>query len=230
LQKKKKVISFVQTIKFAGRIFTMAQPRTEKEDNNNCKDQRFLLGYTYYLDRKKSAYVTTGYNCNTFKTSILFVKKNSSVLFNTENWDDLCDHIEFINKCAFDSYSKDATKFHDRSGAVIARITKRKEEKVVEISMDSTNKVAFNLIEWTELTELSAFLRQVIKWNDIFNNEIENYYKQYLKKCKANDVTKLTSNEFFLPHPLTYNYCNFSRLFHEIPILCRHKLILDLYD
>jgi hypothetical protein len=157
----------------------------------------------------------------------LFGKKSSSVLFNTENWADLYDHIEFINKYAFDSYSSDVIRFHDRSGAVIARIIKRKGEKTIEIRQDSTSKVALDLFEWTTLIELIPFLRSVLKCYDILNNEIENYYKQYLIKCMEKNAQML--NEFFVPNEITYNYCNFSRLFHELPILCKHKLAMDLF-
>jgi hypothetical protein len=160
----------------------------------------------------------------------LFGKKSSSVLFTTENWNDLYENIEFINKCAFDSYSNGINKFHDRFGAEIARITKRKGEKTIEIAQDSTSKVALDLFEWTRLIELTPFLRSVLKWYDIFNSEIEKYYNQYLAKCREKDVQKLSSNDFFVPHETTYNYCNFSRLFHELPILCNHKLALDLFD
>jgi hypothetical protein len=202
----------------------MAEARKKKDKDQ----QQFLLAYTYFLNIDKSTYVIIGYDCNTFKTSILFGKKSSSVLFSTENWANLYDHIEFINKYTFDSYSSDSNKFHDRSGAVIARITKRKGEKVIEILQDSTSKVALDLFEWTTLIELIPFLRSVLKWYDIFNNKIENYYKQYLIKCREKNVLKLSSNEFFVPNEITYNYCNFSRLFHELPILCKHKLAMDL--
>jgi hypothetical protein len=157
--------------------------------------EQFLLGYTYFLIDKNTAYIIIGYNCNTFKTTILIVKKNSSVVFDIEKWKNLYEHMEFMIN---------AKKFHD---CLAVCFKKSKNGKIaIEITEDGIKKVVLDLLEWTKWTELSPFLHSVLSWYDLFNNEIENYYKQYLAKCKEKEVQKLKSSEFFVPHQITYNY------------------------
>lgn len=61
-----------------------------------------------------------------------------------------------------------------------------------------------------------------------FNNseDVKNYYKWYVEKCRQKNTTLLGIEDF--ENPATQNHIDFLQLFYEIPLLCKIKLNADI--
>lgn len=187
-----------------------------------------LLSYSYFLNEKHTSYISVGYDAETFKLKILFYKNTNFQVLEWCDWINIYNNINIINnffanpnKTRMIDLSRDDCNF---------KLSSRNHEKCWIIDGKTRgNKLIFNEREWERFHQLSTYLNSIISWCHVFWIEIENYYRIYANKCIDLNVPTLSADEFFVPYQMINNYCNYSRLFNEIPVLCSRKLSSD-YD
>lgn len=186
-----------------------------------------LLSYTYFLNSQHSCYLRVGYDTESFKLKIVLYKNMIFQEWSFEDWNNLHRNTGTIQNY-FQSNDGVEIKNDDAASSMTIRLLKRSRGKCIQFQ-NVAAKIKIFQSEWEELFVMMDFLNTVINWCSVIWHEIEQYYNIYYQKCIQLQVNRLSPNEFFIPIPSTFNYCNFSRLFNEIPVLCKNRLQQDLY-
>lgn len=199
-----------------------------------------LLSYTYYLNNSHTTSISVGLDTEDFKLKIILYKNGLHHALNYEDWFLLYKNNNHIE--AHFNGEKTIAKNIDGSCGIRYKLSTRASSKCLTLhqyqqNINKSKKIHINADEWKILNSLSSFLNSIITWFIYSSNDAQLYYEQYVAKCIELNTLKLDSQYFFMPPALTSStptahpvyYCNYSRLFHEIPILCNPKLINDLY-
>lgn len=192
-----------------------------------------LLSYIYFLNSSHTCYINIGYDVETFHLKIIIYKKGKLQKWSFSDWQCFYKNLEAIQNFfltnglnnTLEEYNKTSSDMSERK--IIFNLSNSKNQKKL-IFIEQEEKILLNSEEWKNIYDLATFLNSVILWCKIVWNEIEMYYNEYYKKCKLLQVFILPPEEFFLPLPSPYSYCNYSRLFSEIPVFCRTRLKNDL--
>lgn len=182
-------------------------------------EEGLLLSYTYFINDDCSKYISVGFNPETFKpeTKLHHVGVHQSTL-DIKQW--LYIFITKNNEFSKLFTSKNPGRF--RCSLKSVDIKFKKKSGIIII-----NGFEINAQEWLLIVKLSEFIQSVLYWCSQATNNIINYYQKYVEKCKAHNVYSLDSTHFFV-NDNTVIKCNHSRLFYEIPILCKNKLMSDI--
>lgn len=188
-----------------------------------------LLSHTYFLNDQHTCYVNIGYDINTFKTTIILFKNTVFHILSSDAWttavfnnlQTIKSHFSCENNISFAELPK-------TTGNCDVKLTCRNNERRIMFTSGG-KKIVLNSKEWEHCASLSSFLQSIIIWSEAVWTDVANYYSLYLVKCFDRKTHALQIQDFFIPPVTGYNYFNYSRLFNEIPVLCRHKLINDFY-
>lgn len=186
-----------------------------------------LLAYTYFLSANHSSHITVGYDSQNFNMKIILYKNGVYEEIDWDNW-----FVLFMNKDSIQNY------FEGLYAVNFLELPKVNEECILKLSHRNNEKcLIFNQIkkkiildkhEWSKLSTLIPFLHTIVYW--YLNNwkEIESFYLRYLTKCIEKNAFKLQSQEFFVEDEILGSF-NTSRLFNELPVISRKKLLDDIY-
>lgn len=180
-------------------------------------EEGLLLSYTYFINDDCSKYISVGFNPETFKpqTKLHHVGVHQSRL-DLKEW----IYIFTVKNDEFSSLftSKNPVKI---CCSLKSLDIKFKKQKII------INGFEINAQEWLLIVKLSNFIQSVLYWCRQTANDVINYYQNYVEKCKAHNVYSLEATHFFV-NDTSEMKCNHSRLFYEIPILCKNKLLSDI--
>lgn len=187
-----------------------------------------LLSYTYFLNCDKS--ISIGYDSKTFKTVLVL---NQVLLINQLEWYSLCVKFPLIKKflvCAKKqangpSTSSDGKKTYRASTTLHIQASVHDNVHVTLIRSNGP-KIILNESEFHLLCALEEFISAVIMHNRTTETLVEAYYGLYLTQCKELGVNKLETPVYY-PSTATSSV-NYSRLFFEIPILCKDDIIREI--
>lgn len=195
-----------------------------------------LLSYTYFLNDQHSCYICIGFDIETFKLKIILFKNTIFLMLCYQDWKNITNNIELIKKhFELGNYALENPVYGELPKAVgfcTIKLSQRNNEKCLTVvSGDGLKKIIIiTQSEWEHLYELYPFLNSVISWYNKVESEVESYYNIYVSKCFEKKKIQLAYEDFFIPNQAEgYNYYNYSRLFSEIPILCKSKLSNDYY-
>lgn len=214
---------------------------------NELSIPNLLLSYVYFLNNSHTTYINVGFDTDNFEPSIILYKNIKHLCFSFTDWINLYTNIFTINNFF---QNKDSNVDIDLPINSTQNIFKLCTDFVITSNNTSSKQNVFNkyLIcentstssqiviteqEWNTILDRISFLQSVVTWYELTSKEIKNYYKIYAEKCSRKGVTELSSTEYFLPTQDGVNYntyfnCNYSRLYSEIPILCKSKLIKNI--
>jgi hypothetical protein len=186
-----------------------------------------LLAYTYFLNDDHTSYVSVGYSCIDFNPKIIICSNSNSIKsskgscyveFNFSDWIHFNNNnLQIINKF----FMNEGEYKIPKSKSVHCKLLTKQGIKYLVLN----RHVFINSDNWNNLFDISTFLTSLITFCNNVWREIEFYYQAYLEKCKLHHVYQLTFNDYFAPF---VSYCNYSRLFNEIPIICKTRLINEI--
>lgn len=103
------------------------------------------------------------------------------------------------------------------------------ESNIPDSKTNRKVKILLNEQEYNYIAAFFDYFTNVICKDQLLYQSIYHYYITYLNYCQLHQTKQLPSNFLFLPYYMdngsTFNY---SRLFYELPIICKKKLKTDL--
>lgn len=212
-----------------------SEPESCPEESNKFKEfPSLLLKYTYYLDLLATKTVNIGYDNKTFLPVIVFHNVGKSfITLNAIDWMSVFVNIDAINKhftLVSAPNQRNQIKFY---GSRNIRIKTNRNPYYRSITLQHKEKphqkISLTFNEWTMLLQLMDFFNSLIFYYKSTMENVKGYYEDYLRKCYEGAKYQLSRHELFEPRKLNENPFNHSRLFHEIPLMCRDKLYDDVY-
>lgn len=191
-----------------------------------------LLGYTYFLNDIHTCHLTIGYDVDYFTMKVILYKNNVYEILQWPEWNSL-----FINMAVIKTHFNEKMNGIDfmelpksSQNCCAIKLTTRNSERGLLFLQDGKKRIVLNEKEWEKLYALLPYMNSIVNWYMLSSKEIFEFYKQYMSVCIEKNTLRLSSHELMMSSTLNFNYCNFSRLFNEIPILCKQKLINDVYE
>lgn len=181
---------------------------------------QLLLSYTYFFDEKYAKYISIGFNIADFKPNIIINHiGEASVTLDLVDW--IC--IFIAKQQEIDEAFK-SDKLENKKFSCAKNLNVQLNGKLQVLKIDNNS---FTYDEWKILHELNDYIQCVMFWCKQLTADVKNYYNLYVAKCVEKYVYRLDITEFFVP-PDSISRCNFSRMFYELPILCKEKLKNDI--
>ena len=202
-------------------------------DNNNginfkqtSLPSNLLLAYTYFLNPDHSCFITIGYDAITFEMKIILMKNKKFQEWSINEWYHLYQNAQEIqryfesnsNNVAVSSTLKKVINISNDMTGITIQFDHSDKKLMI---FDSFCKIVIMSNEWYILYSLLNFINSIVNHYYSSSQQIECYFIAYSNKCKQMRTSSLPLNEFFL---FSSSFCNFSRLFNEIPVICCDKL------
>lgn len=195
-----------------------------------CSVPDLLLAYTYFLNEQHTCYINVGYNIDDFTLNVCLYKNGVFHILYFGEWSLLnANMITIKHHISSEDTGIEYIELPKLDTSTISfKLSHRKFEKCLIISGTNSKKIILNVKECEKLCELIPYLTSMVNWYAVTGNEIKNFYRQYLERCIERGLFKLSWTDFFLTDQQTgFTYYNYSRLFNEIPVLCKNKIIFD---
>lgn len=186
-----------------------------------------LLSYTYFLDKYHSTHMTVGYDNENFTLRIILYKNSMFHALLEDDWTVLFKNSEIIDDHFNNKLEADFAELPHTSKTVQFKLSHRKDKKCL-ISVENNKKLILNAFEWKKLNEFIPYINSIVKWYSFTKMEIQRYYDRYLQVCIENNLYQLMPQHFFVTSEQSHYYYNNSRIFYEMPIICKEKLRNDL--
>lgn len=189
-----------------------------------------LLSHTYFLNENHTSYISIGFNINTFMPVIILYKNTVFHVLSTDFWTTtIFNSLENIKNHFICESNISFTELPKINGNCDVKLTCRNNERRI-LFTSGGKKIILNAEEWEHVHASSSFLQSIINWSDTIWQDVWNYYNLYILKCFERRMFSLEMKDFFIPPIVGCKFFNYSRLFNEIPILCKNKLINDYYS
>lgn len=191
-----------------------------------------LLSYTYFLNSSHSSHLTIGYNNKDFTLRIIVFKNNIFHTLRQADWAVLIKNVEIIENHFNNKYETDFAELPNENAFTQFKLSIRRGEKCL-ISVQNNKKLILETPEWQKLYQWLPYINTVAIWYNSVTLEIQKYYDRYLHYCIQNRVMHLLPHHFFRAVDHSQYFYNNSRIFNEIPIICKNKLrddIIEYYD
>lgn len=184
--------------------------------------KQLLLAYNYFFNENNLKYISIGFDTEDFKPTVILNHIGESYTrLDLVDW--ICIFIAKQQDIddAFISDIKENKKFNCARNMNIHFIAKLNALKIENITINNN--------EWQTLKLLNDYVQCVMFWCKQLTVDVKNYYKLYVEKCAEKYVYFLDMTEYFIPQQ-SASRCNFSRMFYELPILCKTKLENDINE
>lgn len=89
--------------------------------------------------------------------------------------------------------------------------------------------VNLTVSDWNEIIEMNDFITGVLFHYKPASAEVNDYFNLYTERCVAQNSFNLSKTYPFLPHTQNYIF-NYTRLFYELPIFCKNKIVDAVMD
>lgn len=181
-----------------------------------------LLTYSYFLNNENTKIITIGFDSTNFSPTIQLGKIGKSILtWNVLDWITFTFHAcsiqNNLNNNINISISFTNFMIHNSDGQIFIK-----------------NNISDEEIEFTS-EEIWIVLKLIEYFNTIIFHYkscavyVQEYYNQYVVNCASKDLFYLNTTDYFIP-PADHYQLNYYRLFYEIPIICKEKLLSDVMN
>lgn len=185
-----------------------------------------LLSYTYFLNYCHTCHITIGYDTEDFRAKIVMFKNNRINIWDIMDWNNVFTNSDMIENFFFsDDHGVEFIEMPQYGGNVNFKLSTRNGKKCL-ISSYNNRKIVLCKDESAMLISLLSYVNSIMSWYNVTSAEVKKYYDRYLQICINNSVSKLSPDQFFTTGE--QSYFNSSRIFNELPILCRKKINDDL--
>lgn len=189
-----------------------------------------LLAYTYFLNNCCTSHLTIGYDNESFLLRIILFKNNNFQILYEDDWNALFKNYLTIDNHFKNKYDADFAELpQTTTGGVQFKFSIRKGVKCL-ISVQNNKKLILEPLEWEKLFQWIPYFNSIISWYSRTTLEIQLYYDRYLQCCIQNNVLHLLPHQFLMSGDQSQYFYNSSRIFNEMPIICKSKLRNDIID
>lgn len=200
---------------------------TIKKSKPTIEVPDLLLSYTYFLNGGHSCHLSIGYDTISFELKIILFKNNMFHSFCWSDWSILYGNSGTVEKYFSKNNTTNLIELPYIEGGTHFKMTIRGDKKCL-MSLQNNKKLVLDAHECMKLLSLMPYIHSIASWYNTTNNEIQNYYDRYLQICIDHNILKLLPHHFFITGDQIQNFCNGSRIFNELPVLCHSKLRADL--
>ena len=183
--------------------------------------EQLLLSYTYFINADHTKYISIGYSAETFAPCVIInYIGNAHTKLGLIEWLDV-----FMVK-----NEEISTFFKNCETSKCRKIKTIKNSQILfDYGTKSLilNNLAINHQEWILIQQMTDYIQSVLYWCKHLTRAVSSYYTEYVKRCVENNVYNLDATQFFTDETPLIKF-NFSRLFWEMPILCKNKLFNDI--
>lgn len=184
-----------------------------------------LCQYTYFLNSESSKLFLIGFNRNTFSPTICITSllTYEQISFSYEEWTCVRACIKYCLK--FLEGNSDVAWYSSHS--LVIESSTNDNKRFIKISnLDcAASSIELNFEEFKIIEQLAPFISRIFKHYTEHCFDLEVYYRTYVLKCMTSNRPRLGNEHYFSPG----NRClNYFRIFHEIPVLCKTKLEIDM--
>lgn len=185
---------------------------------------QLLLQYSYYLNKSATKEALIGFDKDSFQARVLLQDNVTKTVleFTPENWEFVGECLESSSPECFGTTGDKIWNIYSIGESVC------NEDRCIAIkNVPYDRKILFNREELTILLQYMPYLRRMLKHYNEKWGIVKQYYSAYLMKCFVADTLALKLKKFF---KFEMSALNYFRLFNEIPVICRDKLLCDLGD
>lgn len=187
------------------------------------KHHELLLSYTYFLNNESTKFICIGYDTIHFSPIIhLNHIRKSSIIWNILDWLTFTTHI-----CSIQDFLS-----HNSNNINISFtnfLISNCDEKIFIKDKVSLEEVEITAAEMFTLINLIDFLNTIMFHYKSCVAYIQEYYNLYVLNCSTKNVFSLSTSDYFVP-PSDRFQLNYYRLFYEIPIIFKEKLLFDVMN
>lgn len=220
--KKQKIQKYVPT-----KIESSNVTKCVIEEEKKQFDVNLLLAYTHFLNGYEK-HISIGYNPVTLLPAINIVHNSKSkIVLTTLDWMHLLANSNEITKCLANNGS--AYFKCDTTSISIIHVSHNNENVIIMQDLfNNANCITLSDQDWMQIYTLFDFYKSMYDWFTLYAHNIKIYYDQYVNNCTLKHVYTLQTHDFFAIEDTYKNTFNQLRLFHEIPVICKQNLILDV--
>ena len=198
-----------------------------------------LLSYIYSINSNFSKLITVGFDPNCFVARVILNDvNNDKIVIDSDEWYLLFGKQRNINDTISQLSSSGnfiTPKEHDKTSLIVLSdtlmISIEKDGAIsVKICQRSNISLSLSMVtltqnEWEQLNNCMEFINLVITHYRSCTPIIKMYFDIYVDKCIQQEKSALDSADYFFFNDVNnVNKINYSRLFHEIPSLCKDQI------
>lgn len=175
-----------------------------------------LLSYTYFINDKKTAFVSVGFDTQDLTPKVILCNQKKHLLFHWNDW----QHF-FTNAGTIDQFfqAKERIPIENIYGAVEIKLKEKRGKKEVVFGL---KKVTLNEIEWHVFFGMHHYINDVMRWYNAHGNSVSAYYLAYIDECVKQGTCSIDQNNILSVEGV--NNFNVKRLHTEIPVLLKENL------
>lgn len=210
----------------------------DEVETSNGYDTNLLLAYNYILSSK--TVLAVGFAPHIDFNSVATLRQNNGeIVFDLFLWKKVIRSAEVIEQAFMFKTSttempfleKDLIEIKDpiniHSNVKICFTVDRQFHGKI-IFYQNNSKIIIDFKTWRKLLLLEYLIESILYNNKFLEQNVKNYYNQYIERCFVKKFTFLLKNDLMCPTLKSHNLWSYERLFHELPVLCKKKMQLDI--
>lgn len=207
-------------------------------EDSNTYETNLLLAYNYFIAPKTILSIGFAPHLN-FNSVAMLKQNNIEIVLDLCLWTKVMESAGVIEQAYMYRTSKIETPFLEQELAEIKNTVKNLNVKIYFtidreynakiIIYQNKSKIILDFGAWQKLY-LLEYLVQCILYNiKNVDENVRQYYNQYIERCAANQLLILLKNNLMTPTLKNHNMWNYERFFFELPVLCPKKLQQDIH-
>lgn len=207
----------------------------EKESYNY--ESNLLLAYNYFIAPKTILSIGFAPHIN-FNSVAILKQNNMEIVLDLLLWKKFMESALIIEQAYMYKTSKAETPFfHHKLTEIKDPITNSNVKIYFTIDTQyigsiiiyqNNSKIILNYGAWRKLNLLEYLVQCILYNNKNVDENVRQYYSQYIEKCAENQLFILLKNDLMTPILKNHNMWNYERFFCELPVLCPKKLKHDI--
>lgn len=205
-------------------------------DDSNNYESNLLLAYNYFITPKTILSIGFAPHIH-FKSVAILRQNNKEIVFDLFLWKQVIEATKIIEQATWQQ-SEIETPFLERELIEINDPVKQANIKICFtvdrkfiakiIIYQNKNKIILDFNAWQKLYLLD-YMTQCVLYNYKDTDEnVRQYYSQYIQRCAENQLMFLLKNNLMTPTLKNQNMWNYERFFCELAVLCPKKLQFDI--
>lgn len=205
----------------------------EKDSN----ESNLLLAYNYFITTKTILSIGFAPHIN-FNSVAMLKQNNMEIAMDLILWKKVMECAGIIEQAYMYKTSNIETPFLEHELIDIKDPIKKSNLKIYFtvdrqynakiIIYQNKSKIILDFGAWQKLYLLEYLVQCILYNNKNVDENIRQYYSQYIERCAENQLSFLLKNNLMTPLLKNHNMWNYERFFYELPVLCPKKLKHDI--
>lgn len=213
------------------------ESKYDLEHDSNDYESNLLLAYNYFITPKTILSIGFAPHIN-FNSVAMLKQNNMEIVFDLLLWKKVMESTIIIEQSFMYKTSKSEIPFFEHELTEIKDSIKNSNIKIYFtvdrqyngkiIIYQNKSKIILDLVAWRKLYLLEYLVQCILYNNKNVDENIRQYYSQYIERCVENQIFILLKNDLMTPTLKNHNIWNYERFFCELPVLCPKKLKHDI--